>query len=141
MSIRAGSCCLMFNPANQKSHIAWLTDRGLLYETNHEHECRGSPPDSPALAADSGEVRMLGPSPPSYSSAQPPTLRAPQLTEPKTTHQSPTTKPTNPKANMSANTTSVTTANAAATSSGEGRTYNDWPVEMDPLSTVILGKL
>ena len=30
---------------------------------------------------------------------------------------------------------------AAASSSSEEKLWNDWPVEMDPLSTVVLGQL
>jgi hypothetical protein len=35
----------------------------------------------------------------------------------------------------------MTLSQAASPSSEEGRSWNDWPVEMDPHSLVILGRL
>jgi len=42
---------------------------------------------------------------------------------------------------MFANNSTSSQLQAAVSSSSEEKSWNDWPVEMDPLSTVVLGQL
>lgn len=122
--------------------LKWPDPRGSPCTGRHGFDSPAEMRPTLARRRDSWEAWILDPSTARYTSRQYPISQSFTVEQSSSKHQKPPPAQKNHQSSMFSNNSTTSQLQAAmASSGGEEKSWNDWPVEMDPLSTVVLGQL